>query len=213
MIQSDIGRPISDITSKMAYQDITSDARKVLDTLTVKEQEIQTYEGEWVNMRIMPYRTVDNVIDGVVITFVDITESKKTKDEISRAMKFAESIVATIREPLLVLDAQLRVVSASLSFYRTFQMLPEDTEHQHIYDLGNRQWDIPSLRKLLEETLPEEDVFENYIVEHDFPSIGKRKMVLNARKLYKEGEGEGEGEGGMILLAIEDITGQGHEKE
>ena len=205
LIQSDIGRPISDITSKVIYKDITQDSRKVLDTLVAREEEIQTLEGEWLNMRILPYRTVDNVIDGVVITFVDITEARKIKDEIRKAMKFSESIVDSIREPLLVLDPQLRVVSASRSFYRTFQVLPEDTEHRYIYDLGRREWDIPALRTLLEEILPEKKVFQDYIIEHNFPSIGKKKMMLNASKLFKEEEE-------MILLAIEDITGRGHEK-
>jgi PAS domain-containing protein len=206
LIQSDIGRPISDITSKVIYKDITKDSKKVLDTLTVKEEEIQTLEGEWLNMRIMPYRTVDNVIDGIVITFVDVTESRKIKNEISKARQFAESIVDTIREPLLVLDSQLRVVSASRSFYRTFHALPEETEHRHIYDLGNREWDIPALRNLLEKILPEKNVFQDYIVEYDFPAVGKKKMMLNARKLYKEEEE-------MILLAIEDITGWSYEKK
>jgi two-component system CheB/CheR fusion protein len=206
LIQSDIGRPISDITSKVIYKDITKDSKKVLDTLAVKEEEIQTLEGEWLNMRIMPYRTVDNVIDGIVITFVDVTESRKIKNEISKARQFAESIVDTIREPLLVLDSQLRVVSASRSFYRTFHALPEETEHRHIYDLGNREWDIPALRNLLEKILPEKNVFQDYIVEYDFPAVGKKKMMLNARKLYKEEEE-------MILLAIEDITGWSYEKK
>jgi len=204
LIQSDIGRPISDITSKVSYKDIMQDSRKVLDTLAAREQEIQTLEGEWLNMRIMPYRTVDNVIDGVVITFVDITEARRIKDEIRKAKQFAESIVDSIREPLLVLDSRLRVVSASRSFYRTFKVLPEDTEHRYVYELGQREWNIPALRKLMEEILSEKKAFQDYIIEHDFPSIGKKKMILNAAKLFKEEE--------MILLVFEDITGRGHEK-
>lgn len=208
LIQSDIGRPVGDITSKLAYKDLAKDAKKVLDTLVVKEEETRSVEGAWFSMRIMPYRTVDNVIDGVVITFVDITAARKAQDEIRKAKEFSESIVDTVREPLLVLDSQMRVVSANSSFYRKFQVGPEETENRIIYELGGKQWDIPSLRRLLEEVLPGKRIFQDYIVEHKFPSIGKRKMALNARKLHTEKKEEE-----MILLAIEDITGQGDEKK
>ena len=203
LIQADIGRPISDITSKVLYKGIMEDSKRVLDTLATHDEEIQTIDGGWFNMKIMPYRTVDNVIDGVVITFVDITEFKKAQLEIRKAKEFAESIVDTVREPLIVLDPQMNVISANKSFYRTFQVAREDTESRSVYELGKRQWNIPSLRKLLEEILPKKNTFQDYIVEHEFPSLGKKKMILNARKLF-----QGEGEGGMILLAIEDITGR-----
>jgi diguanylate cyclase (GGDEF)-like protein/PAS domain S-box-containing protein len=109
--------------------------------------------------------------------------------------------VATVREPLVVLDADLRVVSTNHSFYEVFAVKPEETEGQLIYDLGNKQWDIPKLRKLLKEILPKSGTFADYEVEHEFPAIGKKIMLLNARKIYsKINQTE------MILLAIEDIT-------
>ena len=111
------------------------------------------------------------------------------------------AIIATIREPLVVLDAELRVVSANRSFYETFSVSEEETEGVLIYELGNRQWDIPGLRELLEQILPENTLFEDYGIEHDFPAIGQRVMQLNARRLYREAN-----ETQMILLAIEDIT-------
>jgi PAS domain S-box-containing protein len=112
-----------------------------------------------------------------------------------------ESIVETVREPLVVLDAQLRVVAANPSFYRTFQATPQETEGRFLYDLGNRQWDIPRLRELLEKIIPEKSVFEDFEVEHDFPHIGVKTMLLNARLLPGRA-----GRPDMILLAIEDIT-------
>jgi PAS domain S-box-containing protein len=117
------------------------------------------------------------------------------------AQGFAKSIVETIREPLLVLAADLKIISANPAFYRTFRVTQEETVGQFLYDVGNRQWDIPALRDLLEKILPMNTTIEGFEVRHDFPSIGKRIMLLNARRLYRELE-----EAHMILLAIEDIT-------
>jgi two-component system cell cycle sensor histidine kinase PleC len=127
--------------------------------------------------------------------------SKGTDWTVQEALEYVESIVDTVREPLVILDADLHVMSANRSFYQTFKVTPGETEGKLIYDLGNRQWDIPSLRELLEEILPENTVFENYEVEHDFETIGQRTMLLNARRIYRQTN-----KTQMILLAIEDIT-------
>jgi len=109
--------------------------------------------------------------------------------------------MATVREPMLVLDAGLNVVSANRSFYRSFHVDEKETVGQRIYDLGNGQWNIPALKQLLEELLPQNTVFNDFEVEHMFPEIGQRTMLLNARRIYKEHE-----KTQFILLAIEDIT-------
>ena len=114
---------------------------------------------------------------------------------------YAESIVETVREGLLVLDADLRVISANRSFYETFKVKPGETEGQLLYDLGDRQWDIPKLRELLEEILPTDTTFDKFEVEHKFKIIGRRVMSLNARRIYREID-----ETHLILLAIEDVT-------
>jgi PAS domain S-box-containing protein len=113
----------------------------------------------------------------------------------------AEAIVETVREPLLVLNGDLRVRSANRSFYHTFQVSPEDTEDRPLYELGDHQWDIPRLRELLEHILPKDDQLHDFEVEHDFLNIGHRTMLLNARRLVKRNGGPE-----LILLAIEDIT-------
>jgi len=122
----------------------------------------------------------------------------KSADEVS---EFAENIINTVREPLIALDKNLRVVKASRSFYEFFKVTPGETIGTLIYNLGNRQWNIPKLRELLETILPEKTTFDNYEVEHDFTTIGKRIMLLNARKIQR-----GLGKEQIILLAIEDIT-------
>jgi diguanylate cyclase (GGDEF)-like protein/PAS domain S-box-containing protein len=130
-----------------------------------------------------------------------IDKSSKKEKDLQQALEYSDAIIATVREPLLVLDKKLRIITANRSFYRTFEVNPEETEKRLIYDLGNHQWDIPKLRKLLENILPMNNVFEDYEVEHDFQSIGRKTMLLNARKIYRETNHVE-----MILIAIEDIT-------
>lgn len=130
-----------------------------------------------------------------------ITSSTSTELAAEEAQRYAESIVETVREPLLVLDADLKIISANRNFYRTFQVTPGETIGGFIYDLGNKQWDIPKLRELLEELLPEKEAFDDFEVVHNFQDIGDKTMLLNARQIYRKDIGAK-----MILLAIEDIT-------
>src|SRR5437588_609845 len=113
---------------------------------------------------------------------------------------FAQNIVDTVREPLLILDAALRARTANRAFYQTFHVSPEETEDRLIYELGNGQWDIPALRTLLEDIVPQSSVFNDYELEHDFPSIGRRVMLLNARQLRAGIDTE------LLVLAMEDVT-------
>jgi two-component system, chemotaxis family, CheB/CheR fusion protein len=201
LIPSDIGRPLSDITSKILYDELCQDAKEVLTTLQSQERELTTENGKWFTMRILPYRTRENVIDGLVITFVDITDRKNAGLEVQSARTFAENIVDTVRESLLVLNRDLQVVSANRAFYKTFRTSPADTENRLIFDLGNRQWDIPRLRTLLNEIIAKHTHFEDFEVEQEFPAIGTKKMLLNARQVQGS-----EGQPPLILLALEDIT-------
>jgi diguanylate cyclase (GGDEF)-like protein/PAS domain S-box-containing protein len=130
-------------------------------------------------------------------------EDKSSNEEkrLQEALAYSDAIIATVREPLVVLDKEFRIITANRSFYRTFQVNPKETEKRIIYDLGNRQWDIPGLRDLLENILPMNNAFEDFEVEHDFKSIGRKTMLLNARKIYRKMNHVE-----MILLAFEDIT-------
>jgi len=132
---------------------------------------------------------------------LDRTEAKRVELAVADARTYAESIVATVRQPLLVLDSELTVVSANRSFYRDFRVDPENTVGSLVYELGDGQWDIPELRRLLEEILPASTWFDDFRVEHDFPDIGLRVMLLNGRQVISEGE-----KTQRILLAIKDIT-------
>jgi two-component sensor histidine kinase len=126
---------------------------------------------------------------------------RKQFTDLKNACVFAEAIVATVREPLLVLDHDLRVVAASRSFCRAFKVNPDDTKGKLLYELGDGEWNIPKLRLLLEKIIPEHGVMEGYEVEHEFPGLGCRTMCLNARQVFYE-----VGSRTNILLGIEDIT-------
>ena len=201
LVSSDVGRPLADIKSNIEGDDLLTDAQSVLDTLVPREREVCTVSGAWFLARIQPYRTLDNVIDGVVLTFTDVTKRIQAETAIHDTQKLAESIVDTVREPLIVLDSTFKVISASRSFYRSFCVTKEETVGRQFFELGSRQWDIPKLKELLETLLPQNQTFENYEVELDFPSIGKRKMQLNARRIAGKAD-----EMQLILLAIEDLT-------
>ena len=214
LIRTDIGRPLSHIVSNMmGYDRLVEDMKTVLDSLLPREVEVQTRAGEWYLMRIRPYRTLDNVIEGAVVMFVEITERKRMEAALEEARlrevesreaqaRFTENIVATVREPLVVLNKELHVVFANRAFLSRFQVERDETLGRMVYDLGNRQWNIPALRRLLEEILPRDAAFDDFEVTHEFERIGRRTMLLNARRIFSREDEEI----AFILLAIEDIT-------
>jgi two-component system CheB/CheR fusion protein len=153
-----------------------------------------------ISLSLSSIKDKEGNIYGVSAIMHDITDQKKIK-QVQAANEYSESIINTVREPLIVLDQDLRVVVVSRSFYEFFKVKPQDTVGKLIYDLGNKQWDIPKLRELLETILPQKTSFDNYEVEHDFATIGKRIMLLNARQIQRV-----LGKERIILLAIEDIT-------
>ena len=201
VIANDVGRPFSDITGKIHDLKLLEDARKVLRDLTPSELEVQADNDRWFIRRILPYRTQEGKIDGVVITFSDVTDLKALQQANETARIFAESIVSTVREPMLVLDDALRVVKASRSFCRTFDSVPEDVLGKDFFRLKNGQWNQSDLRKLLERILPDKTTVEGHKVHVVLADKGQRTMLVNARQIRGETGGSN-----LILLAIEDIT-------
>lgn len=202
LIPSDVGRPLNHIKPNINVPNLEQLILDVIDTLVVKEQEVQDTEGRWYNMLIRPYKTIENQIDGAVMVLVDIDAIKRSTEQIKASRDYAEAIVETIPEPLVVLDANLRVNTANRCFYQTFQVSRTQTEHNTIFELGNGQWNIPQLRSLLEEVLPKNNQIDNFEVEHVFEKIGRKTMLLNACKILRTDNKE------MILLVIQDITEQ-----
>ncbi len=199
LVPSDIGKLISNTNRDISIPNLVSAMLNVMQTRIPQEFEIKNKQGHWYSLRIYPYKRVDQVIEGTILLLVDIHGNKLARD-------MAEAIVQTVREPLLALNQELRVMTANRSFYETYKVSKEATEDQLIYDLGNKQWDIPKLREMLVEILNKSSVMNDFEVEHEFQKIGKRTMLLNARKIDLESEGTKS----MILLAIEDITERRH---
>ncbi|MCB8984433.1 MAG: PAS domain S-box protein [Ardenticatenaceae bacterium] len=320
IMPGDRGRPLVHLTNKLDYPTLTEDAARVLRRLVPIEREIRDADGRWLLTRLRPYRTIDDRIDGVVITFVDVTqlkeaeqtirrseerlqkiiqntatcvifihpsgrvmdandtfyrltgytrqevetgqltwqkmtppkwmdisykqfenverngqlgpyekeylrkdgsrlplifagsrledgtivefgidvtEQKKVEQDLVAEKEYSQKIVAAVREGLLVLQQDTTIEFANESFFNMFHVNPQETIGRHIYDLGNGQWDIPQLRQLLEDILPQATVFNDYRVEHTFEDIGHRVMLLNARSIPHTGR---------VLLVIEDIT-------
>jgi two-component system CheB/CheR fusion protein len=201
LIPADIGRYVGDLKFNLDCPDLERLIMEAIDTVSVKEVETPDGAGRWYSLRVRPYKTLENKIEGAVVVLVDIDALKKTEREIRSARDYAEAVLRTTRDPLIVLSADLTVESASEAFYKTFNVNPAETEGQLIYDLGNHQWDIPQLRQVLEEIIPRDSVFNDFEVTHKFPSLGERVMLLNARRLDNlEGGPE------RILLGVEDVT-------
>lgn len=202
LIPSDLGRPVGDIVSNLVnYTQLIEDVEAVLKTLVPHEQEVQTEQGTWYLMRIGPYRTLDNVIEGVVITFVDISGRKQSEDALRAARVFADAVVDTVREPLLVLNDKLCLVSANPAFYRVFQLSPTEAQGQSLFTLGDGQLDTPELRRLLLEIRSTERPIHDYVIDDAIPDLGVRSRRLNARWIASD-----PGRAGMIVLALDDAS-------
>ena len=199
LIPGDVGRPLGDINHRLAVDDLEARILAVINTLEQSSQEIQDQDGRWYDLRIRPYRTLDNRIDGAVLVLVDIDSLKRSADQLRQARDYADAIVQTVREALVVLTHDLRVVTANRQFYQTFQVSPSDTEGQLIFEMGNGQWDIPQLRSLLHDLLPQNLQVEDFEVVHSFETIGTQTMRLNARKMAQVNGDD------LVLLAIETV--------
>ena len=194
VIPADVGRSITDLQPQMELPDLR---RLLLDALEGgdrKPRDVRDLQGRWHSLRILPSVGLDGKIDGAVLMLINIDAAK-------RGLDFAEAVVETVREPLVILNHSLHVVQANKTFYSTFRARREDTEHRLIYDLGNGQWNIPKLRELLENILPAHSTFRDFEVTHEFEHVGRKVMLLNASEIYNPNA-----QARTILLAIEDVT-------
>ena len=205
IVPSDVGRPITDIRWDVDVPNLDDLIGGVIETLAPNEIEVQAKDGHWYSLQIRPYRTTADKIDGAVIVLSDINEAKRASELIEKARLFMEETLATVREPLLVVRQNLNVIYANPSFMETFQVRLEDTKGKFLYDLGNGQWNIPKLRALLDEVLSKDVPVLDFEVDHVFPDLGRKTMLLNARKIE-----DGHHDEPTMLLAIEDITGRKH---
>jgi two-component system, chemotaxis family, CheB/CheR fusion protein len=196
LIPSDVGRPLADIVQQFTDPDLLKDARLVLAELAPVRKEVQTQDGRCYMRETLPYRTRDDRIEGVVITFSDAAAQV-----LREARRRAEAVVETVHEGLLVLDASLRVVSANRAFCETFGTSPAELEGRSLFAIGGGDWDIPELRAALSTIQGEGEPIRDLEIRRAFARGGERRMLVWARPLQTAG-----GRPHLILLAIEDVT-------
>jgi two-component system CheB/CheR fusion protein len=194
LIASDVGRLITDLRPQMELPDLRRVLLDAMEGGSREPRDVRDSFGRWYSLRILPSMGPDGKNDGAVVMLIDIDAAK-------RGLDFAEAIVETVREPLVILDQNLQVLQANRTFYETFRASREETEGRLIYDLGNGQWNIPRLRELLENILPAHATFRDFEVTHEFERVGRKVMLLNASEVFNPNA-----QARTILLAIEDAT-------
>ena len=194
LITSDVGRSITDLQTRIELPDLRRLLMDAMEGGNRKPRDIRDPNGHWYSLRILPSVGVDGKTDGAVMMLIDIDAAK-------RGLDFAEAIVETVREPLVILNQNLQVIQANRTFYGTFHAVREETEGRLIYDLGNGQWNVPKLRELLENILPAHATFRDFEVTHEFEHVGQKVMLLNASEIFNP-----HAQIRTILLAIEDVT-------
>ena len=208
LIPTDIGRPITDLRPTLAIPDLGAVITKVIRTLAVREMEVQDADGHWFLLRVRPYVTSENRIDGAALAVLDIDQMKRGAQQLQAARDYAEAIVEAVWQPLVVLDPDLNVKRANAAFYRTFSLSRERTEGRSFHDLEDGRWDRAKLRTHLKTLLPHGGQVRDLEVDVNLPDLGPRTMLLNARRVeYEVGGGQ------MILLALEDVTDRKREAD
>jgi two-component system CheB/CheR fusion protein len=201
LIPSDVGRPLHDIKLSVQVPDLEGKILRAIETATSVEEEVQNRDGNVYLMRIKPYLSPERRIDGAILSFLDISGLKVSYEKLARAVEYANAIIETTREPLVVLDGTLRVRMVNRAFCETFRIPREETENRFLQEVGKGEWNNPRLRELLLEVLPRDHQVRDFRVETDIPHVGRRTLLFNARRLPPI-------EGGVpsILLSIEEGT-------
>ena len=209
-MQEAVGRAVDDV-----FRIIDENTRRPVNSITARafrERRIIKLESPCLlvarNGKEIPFddsaapiRNDQREVTGVVLIFRDITQRRETERALAKSLGYADDIISTLRGPFLVLDASLRVRTANRAFYDAFRVSKEETENSLVYDLGNGQWDIPGLRKLLDEVLTRNQSVHDFEVEHAFPVLGRKFMLLNARPFPPDSDHPE-----LILLAVEDVS-------
>jgi two-component system CheB/CheR fusion protein len=200
----DVGFPLPDLHLPVDTPQLADRLTDAIDKDRYSEEEILDKRGNYFSLEVTPYKTMNDKTVGAMVFFKDIDIIRKSEIQVRAARDYAEAIVGTIRQPVVILTPDLRVKTANRAFYKLFGVSAKETENEFIYDLGNRQWDIPKLRRLLDDVLSLNTQVVDFEVSHIFPGIGHRTMMVNATRLVEKDLQSQQSQ--LILLAIEDVT-------
>jgi two-component system CheB/CheR fusion protein len=200
LIPGDIGRPIGQINPNINCPDLEKMILDVVDTMSVHQREVQDSQGRLYSMTIRPYKNVDNRIDGAVLALIDCHDARQHEIQAEQEREYAEAVFNTVREPLAVLDAELRLQKVNPAFCRLFQLAGSDVIGRDLHEVSNGHWDIASLRQLLSDVLPNDNQFEKFEVECDIPKVGRKRIRMNGRRISSSDHRPA-----MILLGMEEI--------
>lgn len=201
LIPTDIGRPISDLKPRINVPDLEALLAQVINSIRALDREVQDQNGRWYSMRIHPYRTAENRVEGAVLQLLDINQLKTSMNELADARDYAQAIIGTVTEPLLVLDSHLRIQTANRAFFEVFRLSAEEIAERSLYDLDHGQWNLPKVAQLFDRLSADgAETVVDIEVERDFERIGWRVFQLYARKVDRGSNA------GLVLLAMEDIS-------
>jgi two-component system CheB/CheR fusion protein len=201
LVDTDAGRPISDISIINIVPDFEQKLKETMKNLTPQQMQVQDNKNRWFELNLRPYLTAEKKIDGVVMSFIDIDAILQQKAEIEKSRNFSQTIVATIREPLIVIDANWRIALANPSFYKTFKIEPKKVEQLNIWDLSNHEWGIPELKQATEKVLSSGSPIQDLEIRNDFSKIGMKILKMNISRIVSV-----ESKEKMVLITMDDVT-------
>lgn len=197
----DIGRPIGEIRLRLNIEDLELLVQRVMETLNAEERELQDNEGRWHLLRLRPYRTADNRIEGSVLTLIDIDQIRQSQIKANAARDFAEAIVESVQTPLLVLRNDLSIRAVNRAFCRSYGLQHKEIENRFFYEISEGRWNLPELRIALERLPASQEPVECFEIEKNFPGLGMRNLLISAHSVQPDGENQ-------ILVAVDDVTVQ-----
>lgn len=198
LIPADVGRPLTDLRSELDFPDLDKMVKEAIEVRSARQQHVADRMGHSYMLMVRPYKTAEDRVEGAIITLLGIDDLAL---QAANSRLYTDAIVEMLWESIVVLDADLRVISANRSFFEHFELSPRETKGQLLPNLGNGQWKIPRLLALLKEVLPRGREIQDHELEHDFHHLGRRTLMLNARELRRD-----DGSPRLILMAIRDVT-------
>jgi two-component system CheB/CheR fusion protein len=202
LLAADMGRPLGSLRHNLELPDLSSLVEGVIASVRESELEVRDKEGCWHSLRIRPYLTLENKVDGAVLLLVDIDALKRTQQDISEARELAEAVIATVPDPLVILNGNLSVRSANAAFYRAFELSPAKTEGHSIFEIDHGAWENATLRRLLEDVIPGNSVFNDFELTSEFERVGRRTLLLSGQVLRHRTDGKPK----LALLSMRDVT-------